>query len=101
MLRHNRTVGRRVKAKREGEVPLMPRSPAPSVSMTLANMRQQGVRSLSVSCWLCHHAAVLAVDRWADDVPVPSFGPHGLARPAASSATTRGRIGAGGRRGRA
>jgi hypothetical protein len=34
------------------------------------------VRSLSVSCWLCHHDAVLAVDRWPDDVPVPAFGPR-------------------------
>ena len=36
----------------------------------------QGVRSLSVSCWFCHHGGVLAVDRWPDDVPVPSFGPR-------------------------
>ena len=34
------------------------------------------VRSLAVSCWLCHHGAVLAVDRWPDGVPVPSFGPR-------------------------
>jgi hypothetical protein len=39
-------------------------------------MRAQGVRSLSVSCWLCHHGAVLAVDRWPDEVHVPSFGPR-------------------------
>jgi hypothetical protein len=44
--------------------------------MTLGNMRANGVRSLSVTCSLCHHAAVLAVDRWPDDVPVPSFGPR-------------------------
>jgi hypothetical protein len=36
----------------------------------------QGVRSLSVSCWLCHHGAVLTADRWSDEVPLPSFGPR-------------------------
>jgi hypothetical protein len=44
----------------------MTRSPAPSHPMTLGNMREQGVRSLAVSCWLCHHGAVLTVDRWPD-----------------------------------
>jgi hypothetical protein len=39
--------------------------------MMLGNMLAQGVRSLSVSCWLCHHDAVLGVDRWLDDAPVP------------------------------
>jgi hypothetical protein len=48
----------------------------PLASMTLGNMRAQGVRSLSVSCWLCHHDAVLAADRWPDDVAVLSFGPR-------------------------
>ncbi len=44
--------------------------------MTLANMRAQGVRSLSVSCWLCHHEAVLIADRWPNEVTLPSFGPR-------------------------
>jgi len=44
--------------------------------MTLGSMRSQGMRSLSVSCRLSHYGAVLAVDRWPDDVPVPSFGPR-------------------------
>jgi hypothetical protein len=44
--------------------------------MTLANMRSLGVRSLAVTCELCHHAARLDVGAFADDVPVPSFGPR-------------------------
>jgi hypothetical protein len=27
--------------------------------MTLGNMRADGVRSLDVCCWLCHHRAIL------------------------------------------
>jgi hypothetical protein len=34
--------------------------------MTLANVRSLGVRSLAVSCMLCHHAARLDVDGYAD-----------------------------------
>jgi hypothetical protein len=41
--------------------------------MTLANMRAQGVRSLSVTCELCHHETVMNVDAFADTVPVPAF----------------------------
>ena len=42
-------------------------------------MRAQGVRSLWVVCELCHHDAVLNVDRFADDVPVPGIrDPHDL-----------------------
>jgi len=44
--------------------------------MTLGNMQAQSVRSLSITCWHCHNGAVLAVDRWSDDVPVPSFAPR-------------------------
>ena len=44
--------------------------------MTLANMRAQGVRSLWVVCDICHHEAVMNVDRFGDDVPVPAFGPR-------------------------
>jgi hypothetical protein len=42
----------------------------------LANMRAQGVRSLAVSCELCHHRAVIIVDRFAATVPLPAFGPR-------------------------
>jgi hypothetical protein len=44
--------------------------------MTLGNMRENGVRRLSVSCWICHHSAVVDVDGYADPVPVPAFGPR-------------------------
>jgi hypothetical protein len=46
--------------------------------MTLGNMRAQGVRSLWVVCDICHHEAVLNVDRFGDDAPVPAFGPRML-----------------------
>ena len=44
--------------------------------MTLANMRHNGVRSLSIRCELCHHEAVLNVDGYDEGVAVPSFGPR-------------------------
>jgi hypothetical protein len=44
--------------------------------MTLGNMRSNGVRSLDVSCWQCHHQAIVSADPWPDHVPVPSFGPR-------------------------
>jgi hypothetical protein len=50
--------------------------PIPRPPMTLGNMRANGVRSLAVYCWTCHHQSVLAVDKWPDNVPVPSFGPR-------------------------
>jgi hypothetical protein len=61
--------------------------------MTLGNMRDNGARSLFVSCWNCHHRAVLSADHWPDDAPVPMFGRAWRARAAASSAPTRGRTG--------
>jgi|ERR1700722_6180309 hypothetical protein len=54
----------------------MPRFNEPIEPMTLGNMRQLGVRSLDVSCWQCHHQAVLSADRWPDDVAVPTLGPR-------------------------
>jgi hypothetical protein len=44
--------------------------------MTLGNMRELDVRSLFVSCWNCHHQAVLSADHWPGDVAVPPFGPR-------------------------
>jgi hypothetical protein len=52
-----------------------PRS-RPGDPMTLGNMRANGVRSLAVSCWQCHHQPVLTADSWPHDVPVPTFGPR-------------------------
>ena len=37
----------------------MARFDQPIQPMTLGNMRELGVRSLDVSCWLCHRQAVL------------------------------------------
>jgi hypothetical protein len=48
----------------------------PIEPMTLGTMRELGVRSLDVSCWLCHHRPVLSADRWPDDAAVPTFGPR-------------------------
>jgi hypothetical protein len=44
--------------------------------MTLGNMLRNGVRSLAVSCWICHHEACLDVEAWPDHVPAPAFGPR-------------------------
>jgi hypothetical protein len=54
----------------------VPRFDQPIEPMTLGNMRELGVRSFHVSCWNCHHQAVLSSDRWPDDVAVPAFGPR-------------------------
>jgi hypothetical protein len=50
--------------------------PDPIEPMTLGNMRQNGVRSLAVSCTICHHEGRLDVEAWPDHVPVPTFGPR-------------------------
>jgi hypothetical protein len=39
-------------------------------------MRANGVRSIAVSCWQCHHEAVLSADRWPDHMAVPTLGPR-------------------------
>jgi hypothetical protein len=44
--------------------------------MTLANMRANGVRSLSVTCEVCHHEALMNVDAFDDAIPVAAFGPR-------------------------
>jgi hypothetical protein len=44
--------------------------------MTLGNMRANGVRSLDVSCWVCHHNAIVSAEARLDDVPVSAFGPR-------------------------
>ena len=44
--------------------------------MTPGNMRELGVRSLAVTCELCHHEAVLLADRWGDAVLVRAFRPR-------------------------
>jgi hypothetical protein len=48
----------------------------PIEPMTLGNMRENGVRSLVVSCSLCHHEAVINAAPWPDHIPVPTFGPR-------------------------
>ena len=41
-----------------------------------ARQYANGVRSLDVCWWVCHHRTILSADPWSDDVPVPSFGPR-------------------------
>jgi hypothetical protein len=35
-------------------------------------MRANGVRSLDVSCWQCHHRTILSADPWPDESTAPS-----------------------------
>src|SRR6266436_2844628 len=54
----------------------MTRRDEPIQPMTLGNMRRNGVRGLDVTCLHCGYHTAVNVDRWSDDVPVPSFGPR-------------------------
>jgi hypothetical protein len=51
------------------------RFPDPIEPMDLANMRQNGVRSLAVQCHQCLHEVIMNVDHLAGDITVPSLGP--------------------------
>jgi hypothetical protein len=66
--------------------------------MTLGNMRELGVRSLDVSCWLCHHSAPIAGRTTSRS---RRSGSAWSAQAAASSAPTSGRVGVSSRRGKA
>jgi hypothetical protein len=61
---------------RQVATPDMPATRYHGPPMTLANMRTNGVRSLSVTCQLCHREALMNVDAFADAVAVPAFGPR-------------------------
>jgi hypothetical protein len=54
----------------------MARFDEPPEPMTLGNMRANGVHSLAVSCYLCHHRVIMSADPWPDDAPLPTFGPR-------------------------
>jgi hypothetical protein len=41
----------------------------PVEPMTLANMRENGVRSITATCETCQHEAILGVDHWPGDMP--------------------------------
>lgn len=48
----------------------------PHPPMTLGNMRELGVRSLAVTCELCHHEAVVPAGHWRDGALVRAFRPR-------------------------
>jgi hypothetical protein len=45
----------------------------PIEPMTIAHMRESGVRSLSFQCHRCHHERTMNVDHLAGNLTVPSF----------------------------
>jgi hypothetical protein len=53
-----------------------PSSRDPIEPMDLANMRQNGVRSLDVQCWQCRHRTIINADHWPADLTVKSFEPR-------------------------
>jgi hypothetical protein len=42
--------------------------------MDLANMRSHGVRSVAATCRSCQHRAIVNVDTWPENYPVPDVG---------------------------
>jgi hypothetical protein len=48
----------------------------PIEPMDLANMRENGVRSLDVQCWQCRHRTIINADHWPGDLTVKSFEPR-------------------------
>lgn len=59
----------------------------------LGNMRELGVRSLAVTCELCHHEAVLSAERWGDGALVRAFRPRMVCTQWESSGRTPGQTG--------
>jgi hypothetical protein len=48
----------------------------PIEPMTLQNIRENGVRSLSIQCHQCRYEVGMNVDHLPGDLTVPSFGPR-------------------------
>jgi hypothetical protein len=46
----------------------------PIEPMTLQNMRENGVRTLAVTCPKCQHERIINADKWSGHMLVPSFG---------------------------
>jgi hypothetical protein len=53
-----------------------PSSRDPIEPMDLANMRQNGVRSLEITCHQCRHKTIMNVDHLPSDLTVKSFEPR-------------------------